>query len=206
LVALLMWVDDSAQNGLLGAESTQAYACEKGPMSAMPEPLRSRAETVVKRALTHGVTLATVESCTAGLLAHLLSQAEGASTVLHGGFIVYTKENKSAGVGVPEELLAIHTAVSSDVARAMAAGGLARCPADLVAAITGVAGPEPDEDGNPVGLVHVAVAARHGRTKAAKHEFGKLPKQEICTAAIGAALDLLEEFLPAEAPRRGPPA
>jgi len=175
-------------------------------MSAMPEPLASRAETVVKRALAHGATLATVESCTAGSFAHLLSQAEGASTVLHGGFIVYTKENKSAGVGVPEELLATHTAVSGEVVQAMAAGGLARCPADLVAAITGVAGPEPDEDGNPVGLVHVAVAARDGRTKAVKREFGRLPKQEICAAAMGAALDLLEELLPAQAPQRRPPA
>jgi nicotinamide-nucleotide amidase len=175
-------------------------------MSAMPEPLEMRAETVVKLALARGATLATVESCTAGSLAHLLSQAEGASTVLHGGFIAYTKENKTAAVGVAEQLLAARTAVSREVAQAMAAGGLARCPAALVVAITGVAGPEPDEDGNPVGLVHVAIAARDGRTKAVKHEFGELPKQEIVTAAKGAALDLLEEFLRAQAPQCGPHA
>jgi nicotinamide-nucleotide amidase len=174
----------------------------------MPEPLEleKRAETVVELALARSATLATVESCTAGSLAHLLSQAEGASTVLHGGFIVYTKENKTAAIGVPEDLLAVHTAVSAEVAQAMAAGGLARCPANLVAAITGVAGPEPDEDGNPVGLVYVAVAARDGGTKVVKHDFGKLPKQEICTAAMGAALDLLEEFLHRQAPRRRSPA
>jgi nicotinamide-nucleotide amidase len=175
-------------------------------VSAMPEPLEKRAETVVKLAAVRGATLGTVESCTVGSLAHLLSLAEGASTVLHGGFIVYTKENKIAAVGVPEELLAAHTAVNGEVARAMAAGGLARCPADLVAAITGVAGPEPDEDGNPVGLVYVAVAARDGRTRAVKHEFGKRPKEEICAAAIGAALDLFEEFLHEQALRRGPSA
>lgn len=172
--------------------------------SAMPEPLEKRAETVVQLALARGATLATVESCTAGLLAHLLSQAEGASSVLHGGFIVYTKENKTASVGVPEEILAEHTAVSREVAEAMAAGGLARCPAALVVAITGVAGPEPDEDRNPVGLVHLAVTAREGRMKAVKYEFGELPKQEICAAAIGAAFDLLEEFL--RAPQCGPHA
>jgi nicotinamide-nucleotide amidase len=60
----------------------------------MAESLKERAETVVKLAVARGATLATVESCTAGSFAHLLSQAEGASTVLHGGFIVYTKENK----------------------------------------------------------------------------------------------------------------
>jgi nicotinamide-nucleotide amidase len=125
--------------------------------------------------------------------------------VLHGGFIVYTKENKTAAVGVPEDLLAAHTAVSGEVAQAMAAGALARCPAALVAAITGVAGPEPDEDGNPVGLVYVAVSARDSRTKTVKHEFGELPKREICAAAMSAALDLLEGFLHAQVSRGGPP-
>ena len=175
-------------------------------MRAMSERLEKRAERVVELALARGATLATVESCTAGSLAHLLSQAEGASTVLHGGFIIYTKENKTAAIGVAEDLLAAHTAVSGEVAQAMAAGGLARCPTALVAAITGVAGPEPDEDGNPVGLVYVAVAARAGRTKAVKHEFGELPKQEICAAAMAAALDLLEEFLHAQVPRGDPHA
>jgi nicotinamide-nucleotide amidase len=172
----------------------------------MPEPLGKRAGTVVELALARGATLATVESCTAGSLAYLLSQAEGASTVLHGGFIAYTKENKTAAVGVPQEVLAAHTAVSGEVAQAMAAGGLARCPAALVTAITGVAGPESDEDGNRVGLVYVAVAARDGRMKAVKHEFGELSKQEICAAAMGAALDLLEEFLHAQSPQIGPHA
>jgi nicotinamide mononucleotide (NMN) deamidase PncC len=79
-------------------------------MSAIPEELEKRAEAVVKLALARGATLATVESCTAGSFAHLLSQAEGAGAVLHGGFIVYTKEKKTAAIGVPDELLAAHTA------------------------------------------------------------------------------------------------
>ena len=66
------------------------------------------------------MTIATVESCTAGALAHWLSQAEGASDTLHGGFIVYTKANKTAAVGVSLELLVRHTAVSAEVAQAMA--------------------------------------------------------------------------------------
>jgi len=71
----------------------------------MAEALKSRAQEIVKLARERKMTLATVESCTAGTLAHLLSQPEGASEVLHGGFIVYTKENKTAAVGVPETLL-----------------------------------------------------------------------------------------------------
>jgi nicotinamide-nucleotide amidase len=150
---------------------------------------------IMQLARERRMTLATVESCTAGSLALLLSQAEGASDTLHGGFVVYTKDNKTAAVGVPQELLATHTAVSAQVAQAMAKGGLSRCPADLVVSITGVAGPEPDEDGNPVGLVYVAVAARDGRSRVARHEFGKKGKDEICAAAIGAALTLLEELI-----------
>jgi nicotinamide-nucleotide amidase len=97
-------------------------------------------------------------------------------------------------------MLATHTAVSADVAAAMAKGGLSRCPADFVVSITGVAGPEPDEDGNPVGLVYVAVAARDGRSRVARHEFGERGKDDICAAAMGAALTLLEELLVEQLP------
>jgi nicotinamide-nucleotide amidase len=166
----------------------------------MSEQIKDQAARVMKLAQARRTTVATVESCTAGSLAHLLSQAEGASDTLHGGFVVYTKENKTAAVGVPKDLLAAHTAVSAEVAQAMAKGGLSRCPADFVLAITGVAGPDPDEDGNPVGLVHVAVAARDGRTRAARHEFGKRNKDEICAAAMSAALGLLEELVTGQVP------
>jgi nicotinamide-nucleotide amidase len=162
--------------------------------------LEDHASRVVKLASDCGSTLATVESCTAGALAHTLSQAEGASEVLHGGFVVYTKENKTASVGVPADLLARHSAVSAEVAQAMADGSLSRCPAKLVVSITGVAGPDPDEDGNPVGLVYVAAAARDGRSRVARHEFGKLDKADICAAAMGAALILFEELITEQGP------
>ena len=98
---------------------------------AMPNALTDQAQRVMSLAQARRMTVATVESCTAGSLAHLLSQAEGASDTLHGGFIVYTKENKTAAAGVPREVLDKHTAVSSEVAEAMAKGALARCPADF---------------------------------------------------------------------------
>jgi nicotinamide-nucleotide amidase len=91
--------------------------------------LKARAQEILKLARERRMTLATVESCTAGTLANLLSQGEGASEALHGGFIVYTKENKTQAVGVPRDLLDKHTAVSAEVAQAMAVGGLKRCPA-----------------------------------------------------------------------------
>jgi nicotinamide-nucleotide amidase len=97
-------------------------------------------------------------------------------------------------------LLDTHTAVSAEVAQAMATGGLKRCPATIVASITGVAGPEPDEDGNPVGLVFVAAAARDGRLKVARHEFRPGDKDRICGAAVEAALGLLDDMLRAHVP------
>ncbi|MFM9849120.1 MAG: CinA family protein [Hyphomicrobiaceae bacterium] len=166
----------------------------------MQPSLEHQAERVVQLANDRRMTLATVESCTAGALAHLLAQSEGASEALHGGFIVYTKENKTAAVGVSVDLLAKHTAVSAEVALAMASGGLARCPATLVAAITGVAGPEPDEDGHPVGLVFVAVVTRDGRQRVKKHALGERDKGDICHAAMRSALTLLEELLAAHVP------
>jgi nicotinamide-nucleotide amidase len=166
----------------------------------MSSSLKDRAEQISKLSQKRHMTLATVESCTAGSLAHLLSQAEGASETLHGGFVVYTKANKVAAVGVPKELLATHTAVSAEVAQAMADGGLARSPADIVVAITGVAGPEPDEDGNPVGRVFVAAAARDGRKRVLRRDYGETSKENICGGAMATALDLIEQLLQAQVP------
>jgi nicotinamide-nucleotide amidase len=145
------------------------------------------ANRIVKAAHAKGRTLATVESCTAGMLVARLAQAEGASETVHGGFVVYTKRNKTVSVGVPEDLIRRHTAVSREVVEAMARGGLERSPADIVLAVTGVAGPEPDEDGNPVGLAYVAAASRDGHLLIKElHLTGS--KSEICEQIIAAAL------------------
>ena len=153
--------------------------------------LARRAEEVLKQAKARRLTLATVESCTAGSLGLLLADAPGAADSFHGGFIVYTKANKTAAVGVPAELIEAHTAVSREVAEAMARGGIARCPADIAIAITGVAGPEPDEDGNPVGLVHLAAALPGWTGRAYRAEFrGAVPRGEPGSIARrGAGLD-----------------
>lgn len=168
--------------------------------SDMLDNINDLSQRIMRLARERRVTVAAVESCTAGALAHLLSQAEGASDTLHGGFVVYTKANKTAAVGVPNELLTAHTAVSAQVAEAMAKGGLSRCPADFMVAVTGVAGPDPDEDDNPVGLVYVAAAARDGRSRVGRHQFPKRNKDEICAAAMGAALVLLKELLIEQVP------
>ena len=166
----------------------------------MPDTIKELSGRIMQLAKARRVTLATVESCTAGSLAHLLSQAEGASDTA-AWRICCLHERQQDGRGRRAELLLrAHTAVSAEVATAMAKGGLSRCPADVVVAITGVAGPEPDEDGNPVGLVYVAVAARDGRTQAERHEFGKRDRNEICSAAMAASLKLAQKMLEATVP------
>jgi nicotinamide-nucleotide amidase len=157
--------------------------------------LGHRAANLIKVAHEHSITLATAESCTAGALAHLLANAPGAGESFHGGFVVYTKENKSKTLGVPAALIEKHTAVSAEVAKAMALGALERCPADVVVSITGVAGPEPDEDGNPVGLVYLAAARRGGQLMSEEHRFGDGSKSEICNAAQERAIELLERAM-----------
>ena len=160
--------------------------------NATDPALEEAARQVLDRAMARKLTLATAESCTAGALAQLLANAPGAGENFHGGFVVYTKENKSAALGVPPDLIARHSAVSAEVAAAMARGALERCPADLTVAITGVAGPEPDEDGNPVGLVHVAVAGRNDFLLQREHRFGETSKDEICAGILMLALGLLQ--------------
>src|SRR4051794_29437069 len=158
----------------------------------MNESLQAMAEDLVARAAHEKLTIITAESCTSGLLATMLSEAPGAAKILHGGFVTYTKEHKQVALGVPEELLRAKSAVCEEVACAMAQGALARSSADLAAAITGVAGPEPDEDGNPVGLVHFAAARRGGPTLHQERRFGDIGRGELLYQAVMTALDLLE--------------
>jgi nicotinamide-nucleotide amidase len=152
-----------------------------------------RAEQIINEARSRQLTIATAESCTAGSLAHLLAGAPGASEVFHGGFIVYTKEQKTIGLGVPAVVIAENTAVSVEVAQAMAAGAMERSSADVTVSITGVLGPEPDEDGNPVGLVYFGLAKRNGYTQFHEHRFANETQDDIYAAVLERALILLAE-------------
>jgi nicotinamide-nucleotide amidase len=161
-------------------------------MNGNTQALIERAERVIDAARGRGVTIATAEYCTAGALAHLLANAPGAGEVFHCGFIVYTKEQKSAALAVSPELIAEHTAVSAAVAQAMAEGALQRSSADLAVSITGVLGPEPDEDGNPVGLIYIGLAKRDGFRQTDEAHLDNKGKDEICATILERALILLE--------------
>jgi nicotinamide-nucleotide amidase len=103
-------------------------------------------------------TIATAESCTGGLVAHLLTEVPGSSRYLLGGVVSYADAAKRDLLGVPAALLHAHGAVSAQVALAMAAGARDRLRADLAVSITGIAGPDGGSPDKPVGLTYVAVA------------------------------------------------
>jgi nicotinamide-nucleotide amidase len=156
------------------------------------ESIVRRAAEVLALAKCKKFTLVTAESCTGGLLAAVLSEAPGAGEQLHGGFTVYTKDQKTIALGVSPALLERESAVSEAVARALADGALAHSIADISISITGVAGPAPDEDGNPVGLVHFAAARRGFATLYLRREFGDIGRGAVRYEAVMQALDLIE--------------
>jgi len=154
--------------------------------------LKERAEQIVKLLRRKKLTLVTAESCTAGLLAALLSKPDGAGDVLEGGFVCYSKEQKSVALHVSPVTLKEKTAVSSEVAEEMARGALKRSTAKTAIAVTGVLGPKPDEDGNPVGLVYLSHCSS-SQHKTVRYQFGDLPHEELCAQTLLAALDLLDQ-------------
>lgn len=112
--------------------------------------------------LLSGRTIATAESCTAGLLAARLADRPGSSAYLAGGVVSYSNEAKADLLGVDPALIATHGAVSEPVAEAMAAGALRRFGADIAVGITGIAGPGGGSDEKPVGTVCFSVGLADG--------------------------------------------
>ena len=109
-----------------------------------------------------GARLAAAESCTGGLIAAACTAVAGSSDWFERGFVTYSNEAKAELLGVPAGLIEQHGAVSEEVARAMAAGALARSRADWSVAVTGVAGPGGGSPAKPVGTVWLAVAGPAG--------------------------------------------
>lgn len=149
------------------------------------------AEKLVAQMRASGLRLATVESCTGGLVAGAITSVAGASDVFDRGFVTYSNAAKTAMVGVDAELIARAGAVSRDVAIAMAEGGVRQSAADLAVAITGIAGPGGATPTKPVGLVHIAVARQGGGTVHLERTYGDIGRARIRDAAVDDALALL---------------
>jgi nicotinamide-nucleotide amidase len=150
---------------------------------------------LLERAKRERLRLVTAESCTGGLIAAVLSEVPGAADWLHGGFVTYTIEHKTAALGVPPDLIERAGVVSEAVARAMAEGALARSPADVAVSVTGAAGPAPEKDGTPVGRMHLAAARRGRTTMHVAHDFGDIGRGANRYNAVRAALELLTDAM-----------
>lgn len=148
----------------------------------------------VAAAVGRGVTVATAESLTAGMVAAVLADTPGASAMLQGGVVSYNNTVKRDILGVPQELLDAVGSVDEAVAAAMAEGARRVCGADLAVSTTGVAGPDA-HDGKAVGTVFVGVASVKG-VQAFPYSF-EGTRAEIRGLACGAALERLHEALTA---------
>jgi nicotinamide-nucleotide amidase len=148
---------------------------------------------VVGRALrARGWTLAIAESCTGGLVGHMLTREPGASDFLLLDAVTYANSAKSRILGVDEETIRWHGAVSSEVAAAMAEGARRVSGSDLALALTGVAGPSGGSEEKPVGTVYVALTRPDGTTDV-RHRVFVGDRSQIQTLATYAGLQMVRE-------------
>jgi nicotinamide-nucleotide amidase len=163
-----------------------------GP-AVFAEDTRPVEEHVLDAARDLGLSLATAESCTGGLVAAQLTSVPGASDVFLGGIVAYENDVKLGQLGVPEETLAAHGAVSAETAAAMAAGARKALGAEVAVADTGIAGPTGGTPEKPVGLVYLHVSApgaEEGRELRLPGDRGAVRRR-----ATAAALHLLRTVL-----------
>lgn len=120
---------------------------------------------VIQELQKQGLTVATAESCTGGLLSSRLTDVSGSSAVVHQNVVTYSNAAKTSLLGVPEEILLKHGAVSEAVAAAMADGILALSKSDFGASTTGIAGPDGGSEEKPVGLAYIAISSRFAETQ-----------------------------------------
>ena len=151
-------------------------------------------ETCFRLLKEKGLTLATAESCTGGRVAERITALPGVSAVYRGGVVSYWTSVKADVLGVPQETLDAHGAVSEETARAMAEGARRITGADIAVSVTGVAGPDPDERGVPVGIVYIGLATPDG-TFCRQLDLGKRRRDRIQDLSSNHALDVVRRYL-----------
>lgn len=157
-----------------------------------PEDIEALAVAVITAATARGLTVATAESCTGGLVAAALTAVPGSSAVVDRGFVTYSNAAKIALLGVPAGVVAAHGAVSEPVARAMAEGARVHAGVDLAVSVTGIAGPGGGSTDKPVGLVHFGCASPGGVIHAVRR-FGEIGRQNVRLDSVRVALGLLRD-------------
>ena len=175
----------------MAVRATGAAAADPAPLtivSPTDDELLNLAQRLGAACRASGVRIATVESCTGGLVAHLITEVPGSSTYFAGGLVTYANEVKTDLADVPANVIEAHGAVSAQVARAMAEGARRRLGVDLAVAVTGVAGPDGGTEAKPVGLTYVAVADAAG-DDVRRHVWGT-DRSDNKRASAAAAMQL----------------
>jgi len=163
-------------------------------MSFWPKDIEDAARAVIEDFSARGLTIATAESCTAGLIAGALTEIPGSSSVFDRGFVTYSNEAKQQMIGVCAETLAAHGAVSRPTALEMAEGALRQSGAAVTAAVTGIAGPGGGSPEKPVGLVHLAAARKGRETLHREMRYGDIGRSAVRLATVRTALEMLAEI------------
>ncbi len=182
--------DAGAARALLDAAEAEVRAVIGAHVFSTGAPL----EQVVGEALRRDkATMAAAESCTGGLVAQMMTEIAGSSEYFDRGFVTYTNQAKMDLLGVSEEILREHGAVSEPCARAMAEGARARAGTTYAVSVTGIAGPGGGTPDKPVGLVFVGLATPDHTVVRRLRWPGQ--RQQIRAISAMVALDLLRRTL-----------
>lgn len=180
--------------------------------ASLPAELEERITLVLKNLCDRGLTVATAESCTGGLVASVLTDVQGCGHAFARGYVAYTEAAKIGDLDVPAHLLVVHGPVSRPVAAAMALGARRRSGADLAVAVTGYAGP--GEGDIEEGLVYLAISVPGRRPAVEVRRLGPIGRGPIRLAALDAVIALIDRRLTVMGPtqagrgqvaRSGPP-
>lgn len=160
-------------------------------MGLFPADIEDQARQVIEAYRDWGWMIATAESCTGGLIAAALTEIAGSSAVVDRGFVTYTNEAKRDLIGVSPATLETFGAVSKETALQMAQGALMRSDAMVAVAVTGIAGPGGGSAEKPVGMVHLALKSRSGKTDHREMGYGDIGRDQVRLATVRTALDML---------------
>ncbi len=150
----------------------------------------AEAQTLITLASEKGITIATAESCTGGLIGAAITAIPGSSTPFKGGIIAYDNKVKHKLLGVPPGMITKYGAVSREVARAMATGAVEALNVDMAVSVTGIAGPGGGSDDKPVGTVWMGLATRNNMTTTL-FTFGDIGRNKVRDVTCYEALKAL---------------
>lgn len=156
--------------------------------------LTARAAALGAALAATGLVMATAESCTGGLIGHLITEIPGSSDYFAGGAIVYSNQAKATILGVPTATLDEHGAVSAATAQAIAQGALRLYAVDVAVSVTGIAGPGGARPGKPTGTTYLHVSAADGY-EAGAHFVWTSDRSGNKLLSAAAAFDLIQTYL-----------